>query len=262
MQENVLLRRGADGRAHIPPMPFWLGIVRIAQLVCVSASTFKLWANNNQVLTLVIMILAAYSSSVFGAGYVSIFVLQVALSYVLTYPQFVGYGLSFFLFFWTILFLAYIIIAPLFIPKIYVYWVQLLLEFKTTIFWLATFALLAEEAAAWGSVEGLLNTPVVDAQGNTTYTDYWPGWKGAIDATKAAAGLGALTWLLFVVSLITFGEYAQGDANKANTLICSNRMLQALQGKGPYALQLYGSSCNEWCRKGRSNRRPAASGVE
>lgn len=133
-------------------------------------------------------------------------------SCVLTQSQFVGYGLSFFLFFWTILVLAYIIITPLFMPKIYVYWVQLLLEFKTTVFWLATFALLAEEAAAWGSVEGLLNYPVVDPKGNTTYVDYWPGWKSAIDSTKAAAGLGALTWLLFVVSLVTFGECSQsGD---------------------------------------------------
>jgi hypothetical protein len=32
-KENLYLRRGAEGRAHIPPLPLWTGIIRVAQLV-------------------------------------------------------------------------------------------------------------------------------------------------------------------------------------------------------------------------------------
>jgi hypothetical protein len=54
LHENVYARRGTEGRAHIPAMPFWVGGIRVFQLV----------------LTLLVMILCAYSSSVFGGGYV------------------------------------------------------------------------------------------------------------------------------------------------------------------------------------------------
>ena len=55
LHENVYARRGTEGRAHIPAMPFWVGGIRVFQLV----------------LTFLVMVLCAYSSSVFGGGYVS-----------------------------------------------------------------------------------------------------------------------------------------------------------------------------------------------
>jgi hypothetical protein len=167
-KENLYLRRGAEGRAHIPPMPLWTGIVRVAQLV----------------LDVLILILCAYASSVFGGGY------------------FVGFGLGYYIFVWTLLFLAYVVLVPLFLPKFYVYWIQLILEIKTVIFWLATFALLADEAAAWNGLQALENIPNYNENGTvTSYTDLWPGANEAIGATKAAAGLGAFAWLSFCITL-------------------------------------------------------------
>jgi hypothetical protein len=82
-------------------------------------------------------------------------------------------------------------------PRIYVYWVHLFLEFKTVILWLATFSLLATEAAGWSIISDYYS-----AYGyGITY-----GGQGAIGATKAGAGFGALTWLLFMISFIAFGE--------------------------------------------------------
>jgi hypothetical protein len=91
LHENVYARRGTEGRAHIPAMPFWVGGIRVFQLV----------------LTLLVMILCAYSSSVFGGGYVSVYYsLHTAAN--ANYPQFAGYGLAFYVFVWTIIFLAYV----------------------------------------------------------------------------------------------------------------------------------------------------------
>jgi hypothetical protein len=36
--ENVYVRRGVDGRDHIPALPFWMAIIRVVQLVCSSIS--------------------------------------------------------------------------------------------------------------------------------------------------------------------------------------------------------------------------------
>lgn len=170
MAENVLLRRGDDSRAHVLPMPLWLGIIRIAQFV----------------LSLLVMILSAYAASTIGG-------------------IFAGYGLSFFIFAWTILFLAYVIAIPLYYPRLYVYWLHFILEFKTTVFWLATFALLAEEAAVWGTYYGVWDEsyPVYNSDGTISYVNVLPGGKGASIATKVAAAFGAFTWLLFVASFIT-----------------------------------------------------------
>jgi hypothetical protein len=74
--------------------------------------------------------------------------------------------------------------------------VHLGLEITTVIFWLSTFALLADEAAAW------------DIVGEFGFDYYWPKGNSAIAATKAAAGLGALVWLSFVVTLIVFSTYS------------------------------------------------------
>lgn len=88
-----------------------------------------------------------------------------------------------------------IIAVPVFAPQAYNYWAHLGLEIVTNIFWLSTFALLAEEAAGWD---------IVDAFGDLDA--FLPAhWKSAIDATKAAAALGAFEWALFIVTLVSFG---------------------------------------------------------
>jgi len=33
VHENVYARRGLDGRAHIPALPFWFAIIRVFQVV-------------------------------------------------------------------------------------------------------------------------------------------------------------------------------------------------------------------------------------
>jgi hypothetical protein len=159
MHENFYARNGVEGRDHIPALPFWMAIVRIVQFV----------------LTLLVMILSAFASSVFGAGY---------------WP---GYGMSFFVFAWTLIFLGYIFVTPLWFPQFYLYWVHLGLECVTVVFWLSTFALLAEEAAAW------------DIVGD--FFEIWPKGNEAIGATKGAAAMGAINWALFVFTLITFSIF-------------------------------------------------------
>jgi hypothetical protein len=62
------------------------------------------------------------------------------------------------------------------------------------IFWLCTWAVLASEAAAFGTFDG--------------WYDYYygDGVQSAVDCIKASAGLGALVWILFVITLAFFGK--------------------------------------------------------
>lgn len=64
--------------------------------------------------------------------------------------------------------------------------------------------MLASEASAWGVVEGY---SYIDAFGNTVNVDsYLPtNWNAAINCAKASAGLGALEWVLFIITLVMFG---------------------------------------------------------
>jgi len=161
-QENVLARNGDSGRDHIPAVPFWVAIVRAFQFL----------------LALLVMALSAFAASVFGADF------------------FPGYGMSFFVFAWTLIFFGYIIATPLFAPQAYNYWAHLGLEIVTNIFWLTTFALLADEAVGWSIV------------GDFGFDPFLPrNWDGAIGATKAGAALGAFNWALFIVTLVSFGIF-------------------------------------------------------
>ncbi|KAH8745628.1 hypothetical protein BGZ57DRAFT_227798 [Hyaloscypha finlandica] len=194
MHNNVLARNGDAGRDHIPAVPFWMAIVRAFQFL----------------LALLVMALSAFASSVFGAAF------------------FPGYGMSFFVFAWTLIFFGYILAAPLFFPEAYNYWAHLGLEIATNIFWLTTFALLAEEAAGWSIV------------GDFGLDTFLPkNWNAAIGATKAGAALGAINWALFIATLISFGIFlhqhrlahgaagfggnrAPADAEKNNTVVTTH----------------------------------------
>jgi hypothetical protein len=79
------------------------------------------------------------------------------------------------------------------------------LEILTVIFWLVTWALLASEAGVWSDYESTSYT----VYGHTYTTSNYlpPKWKTAIDCAKASAGIGALEWVLFVITLVFFGTY-------------------------------------------------------
>ncbi|KAF8853536.1 hypothetical protein BDZ45DRAFT_677582, partial [Acephala macrosclerotiorum] len=113
----------------------------------------------------------------------------------------------FFVFSWTILFLLYIFITLFWFPEFYLYWVHLSLEISTVIFWLVAFALLAQEASAWNAVQGAENYINQAISDSGVQVDIWSAGTHAIAATKAAAALGAITWLLFVITLTVFGFF-------------------------------------------------------
>ena len=122
-----------------------------------------------------------------------------------------------------------IFIAPLWVPAIYLYWAHLGLEILTVIFWLVDFALLANAASQWNSLSNDFSTLNGDINGNygtgniysrqdlsginTTgipnysIDSFIPHATAAIGSTKGAAALGAINWLLFVITLIAFGSY-------------------------------------------------------
>ena len=79
-------------------------------------------------------------------------------------------------------------------------------EGLTVIFWLAGWAVLAHDASDLAKAEKYLGE-------YSGYSNYLPDdvksqisdTKTAIDCVKAAAGMGALEWLLFIVTLVFFG---------------------------------------------------------
>jgi len=77
------------------------------------------------------------------------------------------------------------------------------LEILTCLWWLISFALLANDASNLNNLESL---SVSDYGVTVDVGDYLPSkYKTALSCEKAAAGLGALEWLLFIVTLVMFG---------------------------------------------------------
>jgi hypothetical protein len=91
------------------------------------------------------------------------------------------------------------------------YWAHLGLEIVTVIFWLVDFALLANAASQWNSFNNdlsAINGAINGNNGADNIFDYViPHATAAIGSTKGAAALGAINWLLFVITLIAFGSY-------------------------------------------------------
>ncbi|RKU40464.1 hypothetical protein DL546_002238 [Coniochaeta pulveracea] len=151
-------RQDTHNRTHIPSQPRWHFILRIAQLV----------------VALIVLILTAYAAGKFGSGNLA------------------GFGLAWFTFILTAGYIAWLFVAIFVNPAVYNYWAQLALEIACVIFWLCTWAVLASEAADFGTYDGW-------------YDYYWGhGMQSAVDCIKASAGLGALVWLLFVVTFVFF----------------------------------------------------------
>ncbi|EOO03414.1 hypothetical protein UCRPA7_1075 [Phaeoacremonium minimum UCRPA7] len=174
-KRNFWTLKSEDGhsRSHIPPQPLWTFFIRIAQLV----------------LAIIIVGLTGYATDTFGT--------TTALD---------GLAFSFFLFAWTLLFLGWLLISTFFFPIAYNYWAHVAAEGLTVVLWLAGWAVLAHNASDLAKAEKYLGS-------YSGYSDYLPNdvkseinkTKRAIDCVKAAAGLGALEWLLFIVTLVFFG---------------------------------------------------------
>jgi hypothetical protein len=73
------------------------------------------------------------------------------------------------------------------------------------LWWLVAWAVLANDASALSPLQG-----DVDFSGEDFnvpgYQNVFQNLNSAINSTKAAAGLGALEWLLFVATLVFLGE--------------------------------------------------------
>ncbi|KAG0134856.1 hypothetical protein HOY82DRAFT_583896 [Tuber indicum] len=153
---------------HVVDQPPWLKFVRVAQVS----------------LSVLILALAAFALS--------------AIPYGNTFGTF---GFNIFTCLFTFIVGAYLLVTPLRAPKLYNCWAALVLEIFGVIFWLSAFATLA----SWASL-GLLTVDYLDnitKEAEERYARYRAGWRCA----GAAAGLGGIVWILFMITLITYSIF-------------------------------------------------------
>ncbi|RFU32237.1 hypothetical protein B7463_g4113, partial [Scytalidium lignicola] len=129
-------------------------------------------------------------------------------AYGVTYLSFDGDDLTLFTALATMIITAYVLIANIWVPILYNYWAILGLDIFAVVFWIISFSLLASEVAQYSWV--------VDSY---TSCSYYYGYcvkkrdglqKRTTDiytyrnAMAAAAGLGGLEFILFVITLVIF----------------------------------------------------------
>ncbi|TLD32713.1 hypothetical protein PspLS_01000 [Pyricularia sp. CBS 133598] len=129
-------------------------------------------------LALLILILTAVAANKFGVAWSSL-------------------ALTWFTFAWTLLHIGWLAISILIVPLIYNIWGQLAVEILSVIFWLASWAALAADAGALSEAE-----TVYTGRGRASGIN--SNWKTGADCIKASAALGALQWVLFVITLVFF----------------------------------------------------------
>ncbi|KAI6323554.1 hypothetical protein MCOR34_001807 [Pyricularia oryzae] len=170
MKNNFWAFKDGDGknRAHVPATPMWIAIVRAVQLA----------------LALLILILTAVAANKFRGAFSS-------------------FALTWFTFAWTLLHIGWLAISILIVPLIYNIWGQLAVEILSVIFWLASWAALAADAASLGEYERMYTGDAVFT-GTGRSSGVPNDFKTGSSCTKAAAALGALQWVLFVVTLVFF----------------------------------------------------------
>ncbi|KAJ9145451.1 hypothetical protein NKR23_g5469 [Pleurostoma richardsiae] len=154
-----------DGRdrTHIPPQALWIFFLRIAQLA----------------LAIIVVGLTGYAADTFDNTFNSL-------------------GYSFFVFAWTVVYLAWLLISIFFFPIAYHPWAHLAVDIVTGIFWLACWADLAHDASNLDNAEDYYDNYVPYSYRGSGYGRI----KRAINCVKAAAAIGALEWVLFVISTI------------------------------------------------------------
>jgi hypothetical protein len=111
-----------------------------------------------------------------------------------------------------------------------------IIEILTVIFWLTTWALLASESSGFltSYADGLLTIDV----GSILPSDLH--WDTAVNCTKAAAGLGALEWVLFVVTLVFLGTFPASFCPRSN--FCADHFeYRYIHLQNPYR------QCKGWC---------------
>jgi hypothetical protein len=75
--------------------------------------------------------------------------------------------------------------------------------------WLVTIAILGSETSTWVLVTGV--------------DPYLPtNWNSAINAAKSSPGMSGLEWILFVITLITFGMFVVPPSSKTQCFAMSN----------------------------------------
>lgn len=159
----------------------------------------------------------------FPKGFIAIRIVQLVLAVVIlglcgfgvTFLVFAGDALSLFTAIATLIVTIYHLVAQFGSPKLFNYWAVLGLDIFLLIFWLISYAILAAQIAPAfaGSVE----------------CDYWTGYCntyalggiGLIYASclAAAAGLGGVQFVLFIVSLAIVG--VQVHRHRAAGLHCT-----------------------------------------
>lgn len=169
--QNLHTYGGRASHSHIPDIPAWFGIIRIIQAF----------------FALLTLALSAFCIDRLGSWS--------------------GFGMNIFTSIFTFLYLAYIFVTAFKLHHGYNYIAVLVLEALLFIFWLTTFALLAELASAFGD-RGW--------GGRRVYGEY----QSAVDAEKAATAFAALTWVSFGVTLAFYSKFPKrsrrGGESKAN----------------------------------------------
>ncbi|KAI0966469.1 hypothetical protein F4678DRAFT_296206 [Xylaria arbuscula] len=137
---------------------------------------------------------------IYPKGFVAVRIIQLVLgiiclglsAYIVSIIPITGAVLVLFTSIVTLISSIYILVAHFGPPAAYNYWAILGLDIFHVIFWLISFALLASQAAAVLS-----------------YTDYYGFFDDAYTAygsiAAAAAGLGAVNWVVYLVALILHG---------------------------------------------------------
>lgn len=118
---------------------------------------------------------------------------------------FAGDGVGVFVSIWSILFIGYIEISTFWVPGAYNKYVHLVLETLSVPLWLWAWSWLAATAAVDYVIGDFANCIQTDVYGYCTEYGYYS--DGPANGTKAAAGLGAIEWALFIGTLISYGIY-------------------------------------------------------
>ncbi|OTB02663.1 hypothetical protein M426DRAFT_192493 [Hypoxylon sp. CI-4A] len=147
---------------------------------------------------------------IYPKGFVAIRILQLIIAIIclglsafgIAYVVFAGDGLMLFTSIVTFITSIYCLVARFGPPKAYNYWAILGLDIFLVIFWLISFAILAAQIAQIFAVYD-------------EYMDYYSGWYDMSDydtavtvygaCLAAAAGLGGVEFLLYIISLSIHG---------------------------------------------------------
>ena len=166
--DNMHTYGNRPAHSHIGHTPAWFFPVRILQ----------------GILAIVTLALSAFVINVIDEAY--------------DFYYWNGLGLNIFTSIFTFIFLAYIFLTAFKFVKAYNMWAVLGFEILCVIFWLVTFALLADHARDGNDLKKAVN--------RNRYSRWDTRSKNAINSLTAAAVLSAINFLLFCITLTFFGK--------------------------------------------------------